>query len=354
MPKANPAVVRPLPLAAQHAAERLFFGGPIEYGRAAGDLRSPRVAPSKRNARGPKGSGVASKGRPASTRDLLGAFGRGAPEAVVKVNGGMRSLRSIGRHFSYLTRGGVLEIEDQDGDRQVGGEHLDSLVADWGDAGAHRIPQTVGLAAGSDGKRHEVGVPETLNLVLSMPPGTALPGLTGAVRAFARSEFQGHRYVMVLHAPSEDPGPKPVEHPHVHLTVRKVSDVGVRLNPRKADLRRWRAVFADELRRRGIDAAATGRAVRGQRDPGSSLAATKMKERGARRDAGPRIDAKEAVERNERTAAAVALDWTTVLKSLGESDMQGDRTLAAALARRLDALGIDLPKRLQRDRQRSR
>jgi integrase len=36
--------------------------------------------------------------------------------------------------------------------------------------------------------------------------------------------------------------------PHVHLLVRAESDLGVRLNPRKADLHEWRMEFAAELR----------------------------------------------------------------------------------------------------------
>jgi hypothetical protein len=52
--------------------------------------------------------------------------------------------------------------------------------------------------------------------------------------------------------------------PHVHLSVKAESKHGQRLNPRKADLHRWRETFAERLRDWGIDAEATGQASRGE------------------------------------------------------------------------------------------
>jgi len=43
------------------------------------------------------------------------------------------------------------------------------------------------------------------------------------------------------------------ENPHVHLSVRAESMGGRWLNPRKADLHRWRETFAQQLRRYGPD-----------------------------------------------------------------------------------------------------
>src|SRR5215212_6766934 len=60
---------------------------------------------------------------------------------------------------------------------------------------------------------------------------------------------------MVLHAHQANP--------HVHISVRAESMHGKRLNPRKADLQRWRETFAEKLRGRGIDAEATRQATRG-------------------------------------------------------------------------------------------
>jgi hypothetical protein len=93
--------------------------------------------------------------------------------------------------------------------------------------------------------------------MFSMPPGTPPDKVLGAVRNFAREEFWAqHRYAFVLH--TDEP------HPHVHLVLKAVNEEGVRLNIKKATLRHWRSEFARNLRRLGIEANATERAVRGE------------------------------------------------------------------------------------------
>jgi hypothetical protein len=76
--------------------------------------------------------------------------------------------------------------------------------------------------------------------MLSMPRGTDPLIVQRAAREFARIEFADHRYVMVLHTHQGNP--------HVHLSVKAESKHGRRLNPRKADLHRWRETFAERLR----------------------------------------------------------------------------------------------------------
>ncbi len=56
-----------------------------------------------------------------------------------------------------------------------------------------------------------------------------------------------------------DTDQNPSPHPHVHLTVKAAGLDGVRLNPRKADLQRWREGFAEALREHGIEATTTSR-----------------------------------------------------------------------------------------------
>jgi hypothetical protein len=53
-------------------------------------------------------------------------------------------------------------------------------------------------------------------------------------------------------------------HPHVHVVLKARSELGPRLNIRKATLRNWRQLFATNLRELGVAANATERAVRGQ------------------------------------------------------------------------------------------
>jgi hypothetical protein len=73
---------------------------------------------------------------------------------------------------------------------------------------------------------------EAFNVILSMPAGTDPVMVQRAARDFASSEFADHKYVMVLHDHQANP--------HVHLSLRAESKHGKRLNPRKADLHRWR------------------------------------------------------------------------------------------------------------------
>lgn len=87
-----------------------------------------------------------------------------------------------------------------------------------------------------------------------MPAGTPPEAVRAATAEAARELFEGHKYVFVMH---EDQGA-----PHVHLSVRADRYDGVRLSPRKADLDRWRAVFARNLQDRGVNAVASRQPVR--------------------------------------------------------------------------------------------
>ncbi len=96
----------------------------------------------------------------------------------------------------------------------------------------------------------------SLSIVLSMPPGTDPFRMHDASRAFAGRTFgDSHPYVFAFHTDER--------HPHVHLTVRTLGHDGRKLNPRKADLERWRQAFASALRDRGVEAEATPRRARG-------------------------------------------------------------------------------------------
>ena len=79
-----------------------------------------------------------------------------------------------------------------------------------------------------------------------MPAGTPPDKVLEAAKKFAREEFahqHQHRYAMALHVEQKDNRPV---HPHVHLVVKAEHEYGgPRLNPRKADLQRWRERFAE-------------------------------------------------------------------------------------------------------------
>ena len=178
----------------------------------------------------------------------------GAPEVMIKVTGGGRSTsrRGVIAHFSYIGRQGELEIETDDGQRLAGRTAAQSLFNDW-DLDLQTARQRNALFATNGWKP-----PKLIHkIVFSMPAGTPPQKVLSAVRDFAREEFGArHRYAMVLH--TDEP------HPHVHVVVKAVSEDGRRLNIRKETLRAWRMAFASHLRRRGVEANATDRAVRGK------------------------------------------------------------------------------------------
>ncbi len=90
-----------------------------------------------------------------------------------------------------------------------------------------------------------------------MPKGTPPEKLLLASRGFAREQFSlKHRYALTMYTDQD--------HPHAHLVVKTVIEDGKRLNIRKAVLRAWRRLFAQQLRAHGIAGDATERALRGQ------------------------------------------------------------------------------------------
>jgi type I site-specific restriction endonuclease len=107
-----------------------------------------------------------------------------------------------------------------------------------------------------------------------MPEGTDERILQNAVRAFARKTFSNHRYVMALHLDTN--------HPHVHLTVQNAGFNRRKLQIKRGDPQSWREVFAHELDKRGIEAEATPRAVRGVVLKSTVQVLKHMKARGVR------------------------------------------------------------------------
>jgi hypothetical protein len=148
---------------------------------------------------------------------------RRAPQVMVKVTGGGRGMRAIAAHFRYISKNGRLDIEDDRGETIRGPRAVRDLADDWRFSGS-LIPEN----ADGTGRR------EAFNIMLSMPRGTDPLAVQRAAREFARTELADHKYVMVLHDHQANP--------HVHLSVKVESRSGRRLNPRKADLRRWRVM----------------------------------------------------------------------------------------------------------------
>ena len=233
-----------------------------------------------------------------------------APQVMIKVTGGGRSMAAIAAHFRYISKNGRLEIEDQRGETMQGKDSLHHLAEEWRMGGA-RIPDDA-----EPGQRREA-----FNIMLSMPRGTDPLIVQRAAREFAQAELADHKYVMVLHDHQANP--------HVHISVRALSRLGKRLNPRKNDLHRWRETFAEKLRGYGVEAEATRQATRAKFHQPDQLWRLKAREDGRLRKVrssgteGPKL----------RASRAAAVDaWVQIGLALAGSDQATDRQLAKHVA----------------------
>jgi hypothetical protein len=116
--------------------------------------------------------------------------------------------------------------------------------------------------------------------------------------------------------------------PHVHISVRAESRHGKRLNPRKADLHRWRETFAEKLRGHGIEAEATRQATRGRTQNYDPLWRVKAREDGRLRTSRPGT---KSGPRVQATRAEARRAWQEIAAALAKSGDAGDQQLAAAI-----------------------
>lgn len=259
----------------------------------------------------PRLSGDAARLRAAAIRKRIEAtVVRRAPQVMVKVTGGGRGMKAVAAHFRYISKNGRLEIEDQRGETMRGKDTLRDLAEEWR-LGGSLIPDDA-----EPGHRREA-----YNIMLSMPRGTDPLTVQRAAREFARAELADHKYVMVMHDHQANP--------HVHISVRAESRRGKRLNPRKADLHRWRETFAEKLRGYGVEAEATRQATRGRSRNYDPLWRVKAREDGRLRTA--RAGAKSGGRAIATRAEAVEA-WRQLGQALAMSGDVEDRNLAKSIA----------------------
>jgi hypothetical protein len=215
-------------------------------------------------------------------------------------------MAAIAAHFRYISKNGRLEIEDDRGVVERGKDALRDIEFQWRFGGAYIDDVTP--------RR------EAFNVMLSMPRGTDPLTVLCAARAFAKIEFADHRYVMVLHEHQANP--------HVHLSVKAASKHGRRLNPRKADLQRWRETFAARLREWGVDAEASRQATRGEQRSYPSLWRVKATAEGRLRVPAA---AKKSGERFMTSHKLAVESWVRIIAALEASDQAADRELAGAM-----------------------
>jgi hypothetical protein len=243
----------------------------------------------------------------------------GATQVMVKITGGGRGMKAITAHFRYIGRQGkeevggkgkTLEIEDERGEKIKGRDGLVHLADEWRVAGAHIDDHST--------RR------EAFNIIFSMPAGTPPAAVREATAEAARELFEGHKYVFVLH---EHQGA-----PHVHLSVRTDRYDGVRLSRRKADLDRWRAVFARNLQDRGVNAVASRQPVRAASRNYIKL----WEDRAAGRGELVRQRPVQRTSARALTARANAIKaWEQIARALAKSKDPADVRLAVEAVRYL-------------------
>ncbi|WP_372659510.1 relaxase/mobilization nuclease domain-containing protein [Hydrogenophaga sp.] len=230
-----------------------------------------------------------------------------APQVMVKVTGGGRGMLAIAAHCRYIGKNGRLDIETEQGDTVRGKSAVHELSEDW---------RYGGSLIGDEGYRREA-----FNIMLSMPRGTDPLIVQRAAREFAQTELAGHKYVMVLHDHQANP--------HVHISVRAESMSGRRLNPRKADLQRWRETFAEKLRGYGVEAEATRQATRGRSVSYPDLWQLKANEAGRLRKTRSSTTSGDRA-RASRTEALKG--WLHIGRALAGSANARDVKLAGSIA----------------------
>jgi hypothetical protein len=294
-------------------------GGTLGRGRAA---PRPRVTKAGGGGTAPRSNAGAVRGR------LTDLVDRKAPQVMVKIYKGGRGMKQIRTHMRYISRAGEVAVENQDGIRTLGMDAIREIAEDW-KYGRVTIEEL--------GERREA-----VNLVLSMPEGTDPIAVQKAARDFAGREFANHKYVMALHtaetpAFAEDKDDPPSPNPHVHLIVQSLGLDGTRLNPRKADLHRWREGFARALREHGAEAVATSRVDRMQRAHGEKQVRRKMRERGAKfTKRYSHLDRNEIIRKAQRTEKEKRAQYVQAAKILMASEDASDQLLAREIAYRFD------------------
>ena len=288
----------------------------------------PRPRNSKRiplgSAKPVSTGGSTPQARATYVRQKLQAMVRRAPQVVVKIAKAPKGMKGISNNLTYISRDGQLEIEDQDGQVIHGKDAVADLKTEWRDGG---MP----IAADSTMR-------DAFHLVLSMPTRTDPLSVQRAARDFAKREFSGFQYAMVLHTFETDPDPNPAPHPHVHLTVKAAGLDGVRLNPRKVDLQRWREGFAEALREHGIEATTTSRLHRTNRE---RWTVRHLHESGRK---GESLERLKRTTRRPGQAQEVIWNYEQVMRALARSDRGEDRQLAADLVRYLSDRSRDVSK----------
>ncbi len=262
------------------------------------------------------------------------------PEVMVRISGKAKGGKHVEEHLRYITRNGDLTAEDESGRLVTGRRMVKETAAAWMEGS--------GLNRRSNSR-------DTVNVILSMPPGTDRDKLLDAARQFGREIFGAeHSYLLVRHDDTD--------HPHCHLTVRSLGFSGRRLNPKRDDLQAWRVAFAAACRQHGIAAEATPRRTRGvvrkpkkqavlhaDKAKRSTVQKSKVREalKAVTHPAGLQESDRRAVERQAQARA----DWNRVADELSQATTGSGQDLARQIRSFLAHMPAPETERMQLQKQ---
>lgn len=227
-------------------------------------------------------------------------------QAVVKISGYCKGSEHALKHLQYISRKGKLELNCSDGGLITTKDEQKALIDSW----AHDF----GLRKNAR---------DAVKIVLSAPQASNMDALKQAGSAFLDKQFgSSHEYVWVAHGDTKKP--------HLHVMVKLVSHLGVKLNPRKETLRSWRKNFAAHCRKEGIAVEASSRIERGFTDKSKATPITQMRQKGKRNIKKDHGFIKNLKENPEKSRSDNAKKFLNSVVSRYQSEANKLRKLATA------------------------
>lgn len=278
--------------------------------------------------------------RAVEVRQHIQAWVKNHPEVMVKITGSSPDIKGMAASADYIARGGKykkkdepeLDIENENGDVFSGKEGREALLDEWRNGG-YPVPDSVPtpskeqIAAGAKKPKREV-----LKVIFSMPSHVGRAEVDAAAKAAISQIFAGHQWALTHHSDTDNQ--------HTHVIIKMVDRMGKRMDPRKDDLGKWRAVFAKELQARGVEAVATRRKTRLKREKGLSQARLEMRKRGLKpqRDETAVAQAVARAKALENESKIVG-SYERIAQALARSEQPSDAELARQLTTKLSSMG---------------
>ncbi|WFU07271.1 hypothetical protein QA648_34950 (plasmid) [Rhizobium sp. CB3171] len=178
---------------------------------------------------------------------------------------------------------------------------------------------------------------DTMHMILSAKTGEDGEALVRAARGFLHEQFPDHKFAFGMHADMAEEG----GHIHVHAIVAVKGEDGQRLRAGPAQLREWRALYAQHAEAQGMKIVATSAAYRassqsyGPRDKAIVSAADTPRQGREARDrtyarANPHVIQKARQRINDAKANPIKIPVSARQLQATQAGLQDWRSVAAA------------------------